>query len=274
MAKKRLSDLLREEVGDDRPAATEEAKPQADSPDAKTIPSRRKRSRSKASEAEPSPASKTNSPTPSPKPSSGRSRAKKTTESKQTQVASTPPTTSDPTPVAALDVAALEAKQAELEAAIAQLQEQLESAHRREEHLRQQVVDLEDALEAEQGTVVNLKAELRQANQVRTELEEARQTILKLSEAASSATRQVTALKQELATVTTKSGQAISRAASEPSEHPAPLRPSTSLQKSDSQPASSGLSRHHQELNRVLRHPVPPDVPSTAFSNDDLGWVD
>jgi chromosome segregation ATPase len=153
------------------------------------------------------------------------------------------------------------AKQAELEAAIAQLQEQLEAAHRREEHLRQRVVDLEDTLEAEQATVVQLKTELRQASQLRAELEEARQTILKLSEAASSATQQVTTLKRELSEAIAQETDPAS-----PMPTPQPIPPEPQIK--------PGLTLRQQELKRILSHPVPPESPNTALSDDDLGWVD
>ncbi|MBD2464413.1 hypothetical protein H6G89_25740 [Oscillatoria sp. FACHB-1407] len=203
MTKKRLSDLLRQEaqksLEDEKPV--EQVTPEAAKQP--TTTNRRKAPQTKSAAA-----------------------------SKTTQSA-----------VVASDPASADTKQqqdsliAELKEAIATLQTSLNTAQQTEGALRQEITDLEAALQQQRELVQVLKADLKQADQNRAELEETKHLIVTLSD-------NNLKLKQELDT----------------------LKQSTT--------AIAPANSVHLELRRILEHPVQKEQPSPSFTDAEIGWVD
>ncbi|MEP0912377.1 hypothetical protein NDI45_15785 [Leptolyngbya sp. GB1-A1] len=71
---------------------------------------------------------------------------------------------------------------AELETTIAELKTQLETAQQQKESFDQQIDHLQAEVKRQQSVIDQLQAEMQQSKSLRAELEEARQVILKLSE--------------------------------------------------------------------------------------------
>lgn len=218
MTKKRLSDLLRQEAQKSLEEGSP-AEPEQEAP---------------AAESQPKPANRRRSPL--------QSTAKQTPQPKATTRSKTTPSTvvtADPVSADTTPLQQQEALITELKDTIATLQTSLSTAQHTEDALRQDITDLETALQQQRELVQVLKTDLKQAEQSQAELEQTKQLILTLSD-------NNIKLTQELATL--KQGTALSK-------------------------QSNGYSTN-LELRRILEHPVKPEQPSASFTDAEIGWVD
>lgn len=211
MARRRLSDLLREEVkrSPDEELTSEKIDSSSSAESRKGAGARNR------------------------KPSQNAAAAK-TKTSKSPKASAAPPDE----PSAAVDAESAEIMTA-LRETIETLQADLQHCRRAEASLRDEMATLETSLKDQKAIVQRLKTELEQAQSGR-ELEEARQTILRLSDSNLK-------MKQELET--------LKSTASKPQRIATPPSP-------------------FRELRRILQHPIQVDLPSTALSDADIGWVD
>lgn len=116
----------------------------------------------------------------------------------------------------------------------ADLKTALDAALQREIALHQALDQLKTSLAEQQATVLVLTQKLEQTAQIQAELEHAKGVILKLSAAVSTAAQ------------------------------PSPA----------SAPPSSTLTRHNQELKKILQHPIAITPPNSTLSEAEIGWFD
>lgn len=212
MARKRLSDLLREEVqrSPDEELTSEKTGSSSSAESQKGTGARNRK----------------------PSPDAAAAKAKTSKSPKESAA-----------PEADAPSAAVDAESAEIMTALREtietLQADLQHCRRAEANLRDEMATLETSLRDQKAIVQRLKTELEQAQSGR-ELEEARQTILSLSD-------HNLKMKQELETLKST----ISK----------PQRMATT-------PSA------FRELRQILQHPIQVDLPSTALSDADIGWVD
>jgi len=235
--RKRLSDLLREEV--QRPEG--EADTAAENPAEKPAP---RSSRSKPKGMGSSGTSRTKAS--ATKANSSGEATPSATSSEAEPSEPTPPTTEqnghdDITP---------------LKAALAELQTKLEAARTQEGILQRQVEALQADLKERDTTVQKLQTDLRDVERLRTELEEAKQMIRGLTEQRQAEEAARKAAPQPLTPSTPAPAPAQS-----PDPSAGALRRQTQVHAT-------------AELWRVLQHPVAVEIPSTQLTNDDIGWVD
>lgn len=132
------------------------------------------------------------------------------------------------------------AKVAELQDTINDLQASLKTAQQVEQALRQELATLEASLKEREQVTQGLEAELEKARKNSAELDHTKRLVLQLSEGNIQLTKELETLKQQ----------------------------------KQSAPHSSGIVTANQALRQILRHPVLPTIPSTNFSDEDIGWVD
>lgn len=137
------------------------------------------------------------------------------------------------------------AKLTDLHDTINSLQASLKTAQQVEQALRQEVITLEASLKDRETAVQQLQAELDKAHQNNTELETTKRLVLQLSESNIQLTKEMETLRHEKAPL--------------PSYQALPPREVT----------KTALA-----LKQILQHPVLATIPSTDFSDDDIGWVD
>lgn len=77
------------------------------------------------------------------------------------------------------------------------LKEALDESHRKEGSLQQQISDLHSELQQQQKTLDKLKKELERVDQLKTELEQAKKAALQLAEVNEKLTQEVDILKEE-----------------------------------------------------------------------------
>lgn len=156
---------------------------------------------------------------------------------------------------------------AELEATIAELRSTLQqtqdAAQQQEATLQQQITHLTSEVASQQVLIEQLQTEVQQVQSLKAQLEEARKVILQLS--------QVNA--QPAPPLTASSASLGSSPAAEPElESTQPVRPAP-------KPTSTS-SKHQTALRQVLAHPTQPgSLPKMSseeskLSETDMGWVD
>jgi hypothetical protein len=279
MARKRLSDLLREE-------AKKPADVAADVADAG------------ATNADATGAGATGAVTPASSPASGTDPAPDATASNRSNSA---------------PQADLEGAIAELQST---LETERRSAQQQQDSLQKEKAQLQSQLQAQMDLVQTLKAETQQIQQLKTdlavaqadtqpiqqlkaELEEARKVILQLSEANQHLQAQLKAQPaQPLADKTqpAKTQPAKTQSAA-PKPMPLPSSPEPGLEKTQPkrQPAPTGIVpmpgrdlpkgreplQHEVALRKILDHPTPrtalPEMPSekdSKLGETDIGWMD
>jgi hypothetical protein len=247
MARKRLSDLLREEAqkSTDTEAEAAEAQP---APAAKSAASAKGRSpadtAAKTQPAAQSSTSKTRKPAsaatpstaPAPEPAAEAPTAE-ANETPQVEAAEISPDSAEPSHAETASPAPADAELltriATLEATITNLQQTIAAADDKERLLQRQVMDLAAKLD-EQRTL---------AEKLQADVERGRQAEVK-PVAAKPASPQRTDVPLKLPHATT-----------------APAQPEHS-------------TTHYIELKKVLQHPVRPEPPASRLSNDDIGWFD
>lgn len=233
--KKRLSDLLREEVK--KPA-------EAGTPPAAEAQTRKKGSRSTGT-------------------ASNGSRQK-------TQAAQSP--TVAPSASEAPELDATPASETIAADSTAELKAALEQAKTQETKLKQQIANLEAELKEQAESTQQLQTQLQQAtahtHQLETELSEAKHTVLQLVEVN-------TELKQDLENLKTRSltkSIASPPPAKLPQQETKPARPTAPPLTPSALSQQEMLRRRQQES---LAHPVFPAGPAPGHLSDkDLGWVD
>lgn len=152
---------------------------------------------------------------------------------------------------------------AELETTLTELQAALQAAQIREEHLGQQIANLQLELQEQKTLVHNLQPTLEQTNQLKTELEQAKKVILQLSEINSKSTPSAIAPKKE------------SQANSKPTQSAA-ITPRKESRDFRAQNLNlKKLPQHSIQPHQSLE-PNPPDShgSNTKLSNKDIGWFD
>lgn len=235
--KKRLSDLLREEVK--KPA-------EAETPPAAEAETGRKGSRSTGT-AKNGGRQKAQAAKPTGFVSSSKASPEPDAESESDPMAPDP-IAADPT---------------------AQLKADLEQAKNQETELKQQITRLETELKEQAGSTQQLQTQLQQVeahtHQLETELSEAKHTVLQLVEVN-------TQLKQDLESF--KARSLTQPAASPPPAKPLQeeTKPARSAHPSPPVLSQQEILRRQQES---LAHPVFPAGPAPGhLSERDLGWVD
>ena len=253
MARKRLSDLVREEANKAQPEAEQPAVEQSavEQPDAETPPTPKAtvRSQSKAKSAQ--------KPIPD---ASGDEPVDVKAE----------PVTADPSEAEDSSLSEAQTKIQEFEATIADLQSNLksayETAHKNEAKLKQKITDLQTELDEKQETIDQLQEDGKQVRQLKAELEDAKKMILQLS--------QVNAQPAP-----PRPTPALNRAA-EPE-----LESSSSAMKPAAAKSSPPPKQNQIALRQILDHPTRPGklpaMPSEKFSEKveetdkiDIGWMD
>jgi myosin heavy subunit len=252
MARKRLSDLLREEAN--KPEKPTDPIDASDSPPtAKPTANRRKKS------------------TP-PQPLEAAAH-ETTVEITATIVNDAAPTTAA-APFDASEVAQSPPDAAQL-ALIHDLKAALEAAQQREQSLQQQVTDLQTQLQAQAHQIQTLQTELEKTAALKADLDRARAEALQLAEA----NEKAEALKAELdrtkadaihlAEANTQLTQEL-----EALKQPAPKQPPAET----AAPTTRSLAKKEtllQQQARSLSHPVFPDKPAAKPSGEpDIGWMD
>lgn len=269
MARKRLSDLVREEANKPSENKTSET-------EVEQTASGQAKPDGKPEASQESQASKT--------AGRSRSKAKPNQESSQPESPSKPlsePVSepiSEPIDVQAETVTAedhqlLEAqtKIQELEGTIAELQAKLEAAHKTaqqtEAELKQEITELQTKLHHQQTELEQLQTDGKQVNQLKAELEDAKKMILQLS--------QVNAQPAP-----PKPTPSLVRAAEPELESSRPSRPPTHI------PSSSPPKQNQIALRQILDHPTRPGKLPAMSSEKlkeprleepekiDIGWMD
>ena len=151
---------------------------------------------------------------------------------------------------------------ADLQEKLSQAQSALEESQAQQGILQRQVSELEADLATQETQVKTLQTQAKEAARLRQELDDAKTMIRRLSEQAPKAVAPAAAL--------TPAPVAAPVATPKVAE-PAP--------KAKADAVSGALRRQIQvssktELWRVLEHPVAIEIPSTKFTDDDIGWVD
>ena len=202
MAKKRLTDLLREEVekSPDVNSATEQKNNDDENID------------QKAETVEKSPMN-----TPA-KPNARRSAATKSTATKSTATKAELEAT-----VAELKAALEEAQKKET--TFADLKESLEESHRKEKALQQQITELQAELHNQNDSLKKLQKNLEKIADLKTEFEQAKKAAVQLAEANEKLTQEINALKKENESLTVEEHRM---------QEPMPGRP---IQKENERPA-------------------------------------
>lgn len=257
MVRKRLSDLLRDEAQRSLDAPNPQPASDSDRPD---------------------PAPSTGDRKPTGKPAGARraaSSAKPAAAPKSTPRAAKP-AAPPPQESSVSENSPVE----ELQDTIAELQASLRQATHAETVLREELAKLEAELAQKQDLINHLKEELERSRQHQAEADEARTMILKLSENNIQLTQELEQLRQAKTEQQTQGKQAIATtvATPAPSRQAAP-KPTTGLAmyaaaKPAPTPTTNGLATAGSALRQILRHPIQPQQPSTALTNDDIGWVD
>jgi uncharacterized small protein (DUF1192 family) len=273
MARKRLSDLVREEA---------KKTPETDSEQAKSSKSSETKTAKNAElDAEAGTKDLTTEPTAEKQAakSTSRSRSKtKSSESNSSDLHSGAIIDSEPIDVKAEPVEATEntstSHQKELEATIAHLQAELEASHaasqKREAELKQRITQLQTELDQQQTALEQLQTDSKQVNQLKAELEDAKKMILQLS--------QVNAQPAP-----PKPAPPLVRAA-EPELESSPVTRSTTP--TASRDRSTPPKQHQIALRQLLDHPTRPGtlpaMPSEKLKEPrleepekiDIGWMD
>lgn len=170
--------------------------------------------------------------------------------------------------------------QADFEGAIEQLKAELkslrqtsEAAQTQEATLQAQIDHLKAEITAQQGTIQKLQAEADQSEQLKTELETAKQLILKLSQPSPQGNKATAKLAPSV----------IAPKAVEPELESKPVQSSVPPAKAA---ASERPKIHQMALRKVLEHPTQagslPAMPSerkiidteVKLSDTDVGWMD
>lgn len=123
---------------------------------------------------------------------------------------------------------------AELETTISELRKVIQKAGRHEKSLQQQITDLQSELQEQKILVQKLQADLAKSDQLKTELEQAKKMILQLSEANSKKSEKV----------------------------------------DNSDKGNQSLRIQKLPLKKSGYPLIQTTSPSTALSNEDVGWVD
>jgi chromosome segregation ATPase len=179
MAKKSLTDLLREEVekSPDLNSATEH----------KTNDDEHIEQNVEAVEKSPM-----NTPA---KANARRSAPTKSTPTKSTSTKSTPTKADLEATVAELKAALEEAQHKET--ALAELKDSLEESHRKEKALQQQISELQSDLHDQNKSLQKLQKELEKIADLKTEFEQAKKAASQLAKANEALTQEINALKKE-----------------------------------------------------------------------------
>lgn len=279
MARKRLSDLLREEA---KKTSTGEASSPAGESETKSHQSSH-RAKQANSENESSDSSATASPTTIDVP------------------AQSVPIASDESTTSLSSTSHLEETIAQLQVA---LEQERQTAQQQQVQLQQEITQLKSEQQQQADRVKSLELEVKQSQQLKTELEEAKKLILQLSES----NQQLQAKKQPVAVAQPRAAQSPSTPSPLAPAHsappaalkplPPPPAPEPGLESNPqsnsgkSQPAAGivpmpGRDRpiHELALRKILDHPTrpgalptmssePPEYKEGKLSETDMGWVD
>lgn len=208
MAKKRLSDLLRDEVNKSADKAGQAAEPSSEPSNEPSNESANQSSNESANQSADQSAKSTGAK-PAKPPEKLPASSQPTIDSADSAISEASPETpaeakttapqGEPLRLgvhpsqqnqqdATAEVAAAQSARrnsptkAELETTIAELKTQLETAQQQKESFDQQIDHLQAEVKRQQSVIDQLQAEMQQSKSLRAELEEARQVILKLSE--------------------------------------------------------------------------------------------
>jgi chromosome segregation ATPase len=268
MARKRLSDLLREEAQKSLPDNQGDA---TNEPPVKEQKPKSQRDRS----SQPTPAVTADAATDTTtEPSTGAAD-----QSETTSVAELTPVEAVPAAMVpeAAQVAELTTRITELEDTIADLQATLRTTQRTETVLREEITQLQASLRDQQELTQQLQKNLEQANRHEAELEQAKQFILKLSEENMQLVQALEAAKREQVTPNTtqatnniptgKDAQTVNRSPQNGTSQPSPS--------AQAAPATSDRSRVSVvTLQQILKHPIQAEPLKTTLTNEEMGWVD
>ncbi len=190
---------------------------------------------------------------------------------------------------------------AELETLVAELKSALETsrqtAQQQEDELKQQITKLQAEIENQQGMLEKLQTEVKQAQSLKKELEEAKQMILQLSQtnakpasAAPASTPAPTAASSSRQPIALSPMKPLPAQSAEPELEASRIKLDRPSGLSDTGKLSSEQTpKYQQELRRILDHPVRPGIVPSMPSDDlkekgkdqekklsdtDMGWVD
>jgi len=243
MTKKRIADLLKEEV--EKPADADSAAPPSKASSAAKKSSSATTAKAKASGEAKSRTRKRASAATATKASAAKSAAAKAASA-------------DSKP-AALKPAASDKKVAELEAALAKSAAQVSALQEDVDTHQERIFELKDSLKSTQSEGKKKDAQLEK---LAAELEEAKQTILKL-----------TAANKEKETVAIAQKSAAAEAAKAAEEE---------TKKADAKPAERQISvyrRPYTSYKSIPEYAIQRGTPASGQNNsmmddDDIGWVD
>ncbi len=259
MTKKRIADLLKEEV--EKPVP--EAESSTDKPTAKT----EAKSSTKAG------ASKTSaSKTAASKASASKTVAAKSSRSKTTAKATaTKPTAESTAESTSTDTntAALNKKIKTLEAALIKAESQISALQDDVNTHQDRIFELKDSLETAENESKNKDADLEK---ISAQLKEARQTILKISENQNAEKERLAKAEEQTIRETAEREAAEEKAATEAAAEAKKL-------KAEKQKSSLSYRRPYSSYKSIPEYAIQRGTPasgqnSSMLDDDDIGWVD
>jgi regulator of replication initiation timing len=296
MARKRLSDVLREEAQKTDPESTTEqfadAQPAAKTENGRSTTTKSSSAKSSTKPATSRAASARNArssakTTAAPDPELAKSVEKASVEKASVDKASVDKEVDQASAEKEVDQASAEKESIEKAIALAaeltstahrKLETDLAAAHTREADLQQQITDLKADLKAHTGDTKKLQTNLEVAeqriHQLQAELDDTKQTALQLAETNTHLQSTLDQLKTPAATPAARAPQSSAPQSSAPQ----PLATTKPANKPAEQQLTRNLSQ--QEIIRrkqaqSLAHPVFPNSPLPSQTGDgDIGWFD